>query len=1268
MHRWTRAALAASLVIALSPAAAHAATLSVSGLRMDDRADQPLGVDDTTPTFSWTLNGTGAAARQTAYQVRVTDASGASLWDSGKVAGTAGRAAYQGAPLASRTKVEWQVRAWDGNGDATDWSATSSFEMGLVQPSDWGTAKWIHLPPPPLNRGVTYDVGNAEGRYVRLDVTKLGLGVYESSYSAVVNRIQLVEMQVLAPDGTNLALNKSVSAFDQFSSQGWGTKLLTDGKIISPGYMSRHLFSQDASAQSKWVQIDLGSVQKFSKIVLFPRSDSRTPDGQIPNYPVDFTLRTGTTSTPSTVMKTVTSEPNPQGPDLSNPLPIFAKPFTAAKPVAKARLYLAGLGYADATINGQRVTDTVLPGVSNPLKSVEYGAYDVTSLLKNGDNTLGVALGNGQTNVNPQANADAGRTDVYTKFNSIPVPQGTLLSPVAAGATTLTLDSVTGYAVGDSVNVDTLDGGSRLESRKVTAIGTNTLTIDAPLTHDHPAGIEVLGSGARTAMAVTPRLIGRLELTYADGTTDTIVTDPSFKTKHGPTITENYYAGVDYDARKAQPGWDEPNPDLSGWEAASITSPPSLDTKLVWREAPPVRIQRTFKATQIKKVATGSYSFNLGQNFAGIPKLTLKNVPAGTVIKIVPGESWAGNGAVSTASSGSPTGIFNTYTTSGAPTETFAPTSMYHGFQYVQISGLPADYVPDETTLVGEATNADVPDGGSVTTDSDLINTVHRMAEWSIRSNMQSTFTDCPHREKLAWLADMIQSMGSISAQFDVAGYLRGMQRHMLEAQLPDGLVPGTAPEFPIFGGGYRDDVNWGGAFIITPYTLWQTYGDTRTMREYYAPMQAYLAYVRKQVGANGLLISGLKDWIAGDTTTTAEATGTYGLYVIADQMAQMAGELGKSADAADYRALATSLATAFNTAFYDPATKTYPGSQAMAALPLAMGIVPAGAEATVLQSLVDRIYAYHPGGSGPHMSGGTVSLQATYRVLMDHDRGDVLWDVLQEPSAPSYANFFNQGRTTIPESWDFAGSQNHMILLQIDEWFSKGLTGIRQAPGSVGYERVIVKPQAVGNLGHVSGSYNTPRGTITSEWTKGAYGVTSMKVTVPAGTAATVYVPAAATQSFVATTGKATPKGRVDGYQVFEIEPGAVEFRQGTSSEGTVGGSVPATLSLSLGAPATFGTFTPGLAKEYTATTKATVISTAGDAALSVSEPGHLTNGAFSLPEPLRVSLSKSAWTAPVSNDTVDVDFKQTIKADDALRTGSYAKTLTFTLSTTTP
>ena len=115
------------------------------------------------------------------------------------------------------------------------------------------------------------------------------------------------------------------------------------------------------------------------------------------------------------------------------------------------------------------------------------------------------------------------------------------------------------------------------------------------------------------------------------------------------------------------------------------------------------------------------------------------------------------------------------------------------------------------------------------------------------------------------------------------------------------------------------------------------------------------------------------------------------------------------------------------------------------------------------------------------------------------------------------------------------------------------------------------------------------------------------------------------------------------------------------------MGGSVPPTLSLTVGS-ASFGAFTPGVGRDYTATTTANIISTAGDAALSVSDPGHLRNGAFELPQPMRVEIAPNAWSGPVSNATSAITFRQRIDAGDALRTGTYSETLTFTLSTPTP
>ncbi|MBE2316716.1 hypothetical protein DVA67_012085 [Solirubrobacter sp. CPCC 204708] len=134
-------------------------------------------------------------------------------------------------------------------------------------------------------------------------------------------------------------------------------------------------------------------------------------------------------------------------------------------------------------------------------------------------------------------------------------------------------------------------------------------------------------------------------------------------------------------------------------------------------------------------------------------------------------------------------------------------------------------------------------------------------------------------------------------------------------------------------------------------------------------------------------------------------------------------------------------------------------------------------------------------------------------------------------------------------------------------------------------------------------------------------------------------------------------PGGRALGHA-----PSAVEF-----VPATVGGTVPATLALSI-APAAFPPFAPGVDRDYEVTTTATVTSTAQNATLSHSEPGHMTNGAFTLAEPLRIELGRTTWSGPTSSEAVPVTFKQLIKSTDPLRTGSYSRTVTFTLSTTSP
>lgn len=892
--------------------------------------------------------------------------------------------------------------------------------------------------------------------------------------------------------------------------------------------------------------------------------------------------------------------------DDTDPLPVLARTFTTAegRTVDHARLYVVGLGVYVATVNGRPVTDAVLvPGNSNPQQSVEVGTYDVTALLESGRNTVAVRLGNGISHVRPVTNDAVGRTSVYRKFTStVPTPT-TLAAPAAPGDTSVQVADVSGLAVGATLNVDTGDGGGRLESRIITAVGTagaggTGIGLAEPLTGRHAEGAAVTRSGTANATitAISPRLIARLEIGYADGGTDTIVTDDSWRTALGPTVTDNWYAGSDYDARREQPGWDLPGADLTdgatrrdgtptGWVPAGIAPPPSLATRLAWRRAQPVTVTDVVSPVAVTEPVPGTWVFDFGQNAAALPELHVDGtLPAGTVIRMQPSESLRADGTVDAGSLGSDDDIFDTYTTSGDPDgEAWAPRFVYHGFQYIQVTGLPAAYEVGTGTVRALHIRASAPVSGDVSTSSERVDRLHRMSRYSIAGNMLSVFTDCPNREKLGWLADMLHSIHAIDRNYAMAAYLPHIQQVMKEAQLVSGpnagLVPAHAPEFPVFDGEwamYRDDVNWGSAVILTPWWLWRHHGDTATMAAHFRSMVDYHDYVRVAhagSGADEHLVNGpLGDWVAHDESTPGLLVGTYGYYLMTERLAQMAAALHRNSAARRYRALAGAIRTAFNDRFFNHRLGTYTnegnagtqGTQAANALALDAGLVPPGRERHVLDDLVRRIRDYHPDGGGPHVSGGTISLGPTFRALSDGGRDDVIWDVLHEDTRPGYGAFLlpsvhnPQGMTTVPEHW-YAPERNssltHMILLQIDEWFSAGLAGIRQAPGSLAYEHVVVKPKLVGTAEHplteVEGHYHGPRGRIGSAWRIPAHGSRDLEldVTIPANSVGEIHVPTVRPTA-VRLEGRPVDASRAaefttfaDGRAVYSVGPGSYRF-----------------------------------------------------------------------------------------------------------------------------
>lgn len=862
----------------------------------------------------------------------------------------------------------------------------------------------------------------------------------------------------------------------------------------------------------------------------------------------------------------------------TQPMPIFARQFTtdAHRKVVRARLYLSGVGMHLATLNGRGLTGEVLaPGYSNWQLSSEYRVYDITAEVRRGANTVGVRLGNGPAYVRRSAtNPAVGRTAPYSWWQSQLKGNGTLTGAVEAGATTVTLSSVTGYHVGGTVNVDTGAGGDGLESRVITTIGTDSITFSPGLSKPHPAGVTVTGSGnniaasdASAGAAVTPRFIARLEITYAGGKEAVIVSDRQWRTALGPLVTDAWYSGSDFDARREQPGWDQPRSDLSaaakrrdgtltGWITAGIAPPPNLATKLVGRTAPPITIADRYEPVAITNPVPGTWVFDFGQNIVGFPQLTVKGLPAGVTIRVSPAESLAADGTVDQASlrgGGGSRGVdlFNTYTTAGLRGgESWRPDFNYFGMQWVQVTGLPESYVPTKETITGLRVQAETPLAGAVTTSNARINRLHKMAWYSFAGNIMSVFTDCPGREKLSYPADYTMPMGSIHRNFDLDAYLRTHERHLAEGQsVADTPMAGNvALKTPVYDWGYTgrfgDEINWGNAIILVPGFLRQLYGDVAVAERYYPRMVAFADYIARQKAAGNIVDAALADWVSAEPVS-GKITGTWGYYLMIKELAELARLTGHQADAGRYELLAADIKAAFNTAFWDPARRLYADngavSQSAQALALDAGLVPEAERQAVLDALVGLVTA------AGHFLGGTIGMAPIVRALSAGGRDDVLWDLIHVDTQPGYGYFMAPtvanpgGMTTMGERWNRGDSKNHMILAQIEEWFHAGLAGIRAADGTTAYRQLVIQPKVVGDLTFVKGHYTTPQGTARSEWKRDGNRL-RLTVTVPPNTTATIHVPTLGGRvagtprraKFLRTTG---------GYAVYQVPSGTYAF-----------------------------------------------------------------------------------------------------------------------------
>ncbi len=609
------------------------------------------------------------------------------------------------------------------------------------------------------------------------------------------------------------------------------------------------------------------------------------------------------------------------------------------------------------------------------------------------------------------------------------------------------------------------------------------------------------------------KMILQMYIEYTDSTSNTVLSDNTWKMYNSPIIFTCIYGGEDYDARLEQEGWDKPNFNDSSWEPVKIVNGPG--GKLVSQNAPPVRIMDVFKTTKITEPEPGIYVYDLGQNCSGWPQLTVKG-PAGATVKMIPGEVLDERGLVNQKNSGGPS-LFQ-YTLKGKGTEIWHPRFTYYGFRYVQVEGATnkseeiSKGKPFIQNIEGHFIHSSAETIGNFSCSNQLFNRIHYIIDMAILSNLQSILTDCPHREKLGWL-EVSHLLGpAIMYNYNVPLFYDKIINDMSEAQRPNGFVPTTAPDYRGISGVFADSPEWGSAFVIAPWYVYQRYNNKKVLEKHYEGMKRYVEYLGSRAKDN-IVSYGLGDWCdygpkrsGFPQNTPVPLTSTAIYYYDINILQKTAEVLGKPKEAEYYYDLAEKVKNSFNKKLFNEKEVFYAtGSQTSNAVPIFMGLADNSKIPTLFEKLVDNIRS-----NNNHLTCGEIGLPFIIQTLNKYGRPDVVYDIASRRDVPSYGYQVEYGATTLTEAWNpnEGMSHNHCMLGHIEEWFYNGLAGINPDSNGVGFKKIIIKPQIVGDISWVNGSYKSVYGLITSEWNL-KNDELNLKVTIPVNTSATIYVPA---------------------------------------------------------------------------------------------------------------------------------------------------------------
>ena len=617
-----------------------------------------------------------------------------------------------------------------------------------------------------------------------------------------------------------------------------------------------------------------------------------------------------------------------------------------------------------------------------------------------------------------------------------------------------------------------------------------------------------------------PALKAQLRIAHADGSVEWVATDASWKADASPILKAEIYDGESYDARREQPGWDGPSFADKNWKPAQAIAP--KEPAIVSQFFPPVRVEKVLSAKAVTTPNPGTYIYDFGQNLAGVASLRVQG-PTGTDVRLRFAEVLNPDGSIYTDNLRTAKATDH-FIIAGTGFRTYQPKFTFHGFRYVEVTGLPAN--PGLDAIKAVVFHTDAPFTAELKTGSPMINQLWQNILWGQRSNFVSVPTDCPQRdERLGWAADAQVFWRTASYNMDLTQFSKKFAADLRGTQIGTEnygiFAPGTNKPNPGYGAGWSD------AGVIVPWTGWIQSGDTSIIEENWDAMQKYLASIEAD-NPNYLWAknSGIPfgDWLSpeGPTLETLIATAYWAYDVTL--MKQMAHALGKTEEETKYAELYRNIQQAFAKEFIhadgfiagadngpspfgqinNPNAKASGGdTQTSYVLALEMGLVPDSLRQAAADKLVAKIKE-----NDWKLSTGFLGTPYLLAVLVDTGHSDVAYRLLLNTEYPSWGYLVGHGATTMWERWNgdqmrgdpSMNSYNHYAYGAVADWIYRYAAGIDATPADAGFHTIYLHPNLDSRLGSLDFSYESLYGPIKSSWSTRGPGST-WNVTIPPNT-----------------------------------------------------------------------------------------------------------------------------------------------------------------------